>query len=194
MSLFYYDFETTGLNPYHSKIIEYCFVSQKGDIIESIVNPGVRFCDKIEMITNITNTMVLDKPSIEEKQQEISDFIGLYNSEYVYLVAHNNNNFDRFFFKNIYKTDNVMGPILNQKIRYIDSIHLAKYLLPDIRMFNLKYLCRKFGITPGTHRARDDTLALKQLYEILLRILAKKEDIEYENLIQNPRFVFDILY
>lgn len=194
MSLFYYDFETTGLNPYHSKIIEYCFVCPKGNILESLVNPCIMFSDKIVEITGITNTMVQSMPPIEEKKQEISDFINLFNREHVYLVAHNNSNFDRFFFKNIYKNDSVIGPILNQKIRYIDTIHLAKYLLPNTKTFNLKYLCKKFGILPGTHRARDDTLALKQLYEILLRILAKKEDIEYDKLIKNPKIVYDILY
>lgn len=194
MSLFYYDFETTGLNPYHARITEYCFVSPKGDILESLVNPGIMLSDQIVEITGITNTMVQDMPSISEKKQDISEFINLFNSEYVYLVAHNNSNFDRFFFKNIYKTDPVIGPILNQKIRYIDSIHLAKYLLPDTKTFNLKYLCKKFGITPGTHRARDDTIALKQLFEFLVRILGKKEDIEYDKLIKNPRLVYDILY
>ena len=194
MCLFYYDFETTGLNPYHSKIIEYCFISSKGNILESLVNPGIMFSDKIVEITGITNTMVQGMPTIEEKKQEISEFINLFNSEYVYLVAHNNSNFDRFFFKNIYKNDSVMGPILNQKIRYIDSIHLAKYLLPNTKTFNLKYLCKKFGIIPGTHRARDDTIALKMLFESLIHILSIKEDIEFDKLIQNPRVVYDILY
>jgi DNA polymerase-3 subunit alpha (Gram-positive type) len=194
MSLFYYDFETTGLNPYHEKIIEYSFIRQDNEAIQSLINPKAKFSDKIEMITQITNSMVEQAPTIEEKKDEITSFLNIYNSECVYLVAHNNSNFDRFFFKNIYKSDAVLGPILNTKVKYIDSIHLAKYLLPELKTFNLKFLCKKFNIVPGTHRAMDDTIALKLLFERLVWTLSFMKDIEYDKLIKNPQMIYDILY
>jgi DNA polymerase-3 subunit alpha (Gram-positive type) len=194
MSLFYYDFETTGLNPYHEKIIEYSFIRQDNEAIQSLINPKAKFSDKIEMITQITNSMVEQAPTIEEKKDEITSFLNIYNSECVYLVAHNNSNFDRFFFKNIYKSDAVLGPILNTKVKHIDSIHLAKYLLPELKTFNLKFLCKKFNIVPGTHRAMDDTIALKLLFERLVWTLSFMEDIEYAKLIKNPQMIYNILY
>ena len=194
MSIFYYDFETTGLNPYHCKVIEYCFMNHENESVESLINPKETLSPKIEMITQITNAMALVAPPMEEKLAEITTFLNLCNSECVYLVAHNNSGFDRFFFKNIYKNDRILAPILNTKVKHIDSIHLAKYLLPQLRTFNLKYLCKVFNIIPGTHRAKDDTIALKLLFEQLVKRLARQMEIEYETLITNPKMIYDILY
>ena len=54
--------------------------------------------------------MLKDKPFIEDKIDEIYDFIvDYYNNRcnidvpYIYLIAHNNNSFDMFFFKRIFK-------------------------------------------------------------------------------------------
>lgn len=190
----YFDFETTGLNPFHNKIIEYCFIDSTNKQLQSLINPGVEITDVIYNITKISNDMLKDKPSISNKKNDIIEFLNMCNTECVYLVAHNNNNFDRFFFKNIFKGDAVWEPILNEKIKYIDSIHLAKYLMPYQKMFNLKALCKYYSIVPGTHRAIDDTIALKKLFEKLVYILSQKEKIDYETLITNPKLIYNIIY
>ena len=190
----YYDFETTGLNPFHNKIIEYCFIDSRNNQLQSLINPGSEISDIISNITHISNDMLKDKPSINDKKNDIINFLNMCHNEYVYLVAHNNNNFDRFFFKNIFKEDSLWEPILNEKIRYIDTIHLAKYLMPNQKMFNLKALCKYYSIEPGTHRATDDTIALKQLFEKLVYILAQKIKIDYEILIKNPKMIYNIIY
>ena len=66
--MFYFDFETTGLNPFHSKIIEYCFMKHDGTFIESLINPGFNISDKIESVTHISNNELINKPSIEQKK------------------------------------------------------------------------------------------------------------------------------
>ena len=193
MSIYFVDFETTGLNPYHSSIIEYCFMDYNKSI-DSLINPGFKFQAKIEEITGITNKMVEESPRIENKKNEICEFLNIYNCDCIYLVAHNNSNFDRFFFKYIFKNDMVIGPILSSKVKYIDSIHLAKYLFPNVKSFNLKRLCNLFGIVPGEHRARSDTEALKNLFDRMLHILSQKINVDYNILLQNPKIIYDILY
>ena len=45
MSIIYYDFETTGLNQFHDKITEYCFLKENPsqDMIQSLVNPQKKY-------------------------------------------------------------------------------------------------------------------------------------------------------
>ena len=50
--LFYYDFETTGLNPFHNKIIEYCFIDSNNRQLQSLINPGFKINDVIKILTN----------------------------------------------------------------------------------------------------------------------------------------------
>ena len=87
-----------------------------------------------------------------------------------------------------------MKPILNNKVKYIDSIHLAKYVLPQLKTFNLAYLCRYFNIVPGTHRAHQDTLSLKLVFENLVRLLSQKENIDYKILMSSPHMIYNIIY
>ena len=40
----YFDFETTGLNPFHAKVIDYAFIQESSDkFVESLVNPKTKF-------------------------------------------------------------------------------------------------------------------------------------------------------
>ena len=44
MNTFVLDFETTGLNPFHNKIIEYAFLRETDkSYIECLINPKVKF-------------------------------------------------------------------------------------------------------------------------------------------------------
>ena len=90
----YYDFETTGLNPFHDKITEYCFLSQEGKILHGLIDPEVIISKRIIKITNITNELVKGKPKIWQELPKIVNFIkNSYKS--VYLIAHNNDGFDK---------------------------------------------------------------------------------------------------
>ena len=39
--IIFYDFETTGLNPFRHKIIEYAFMKDTDDYISSLINPEI---------------------------------------------------------------------------------------------------------------------------------------------------------
>lgn len=208
MMCIYYDFETTGLNPFSEKIIEYCFMKHSGESITSLVNPCNQIDSNIERITTITNQMLSNSPTITEKKNEITTFLNICTNESndLFLIAHNNANFDRFFFKNIYKNEilkNVISkPVTVDNINsvyrtnlfYIDTIHLAKYIFRNKKRYNLKVLCQICNIEPGKHRALSDTIAVKKLYESLVKTLSLLIEIDYNTLIQDPSIVYNIIY
>ena len=54
-SCLFYDFETTGLNPFHDNIIEYSFLGVAWGSISSLIHPKKMLSEKITKITNIKN-------------------------------------------------------------------------------------------------------------------------------------------
>ena len=100
----FYDLETTGLNPYHSKITEIAaqvyFI--QGNIIlggydnipiekySSLINPEIPIPEKIVKITGITDEMVSNKPTFESIVPKIVEAFCLDQICNVYFVAHNN--------------------------------------------------------------------------------------------------------
>ena len=203
----FYDFETTGLNPFHDKIIEYTFIKYWGHIkkstTSSLINPQEPLDDKITEITSITDEMLAGQPTINDNRQNIFNFVTEEqrneNSNNqtprqinTYMIAHNSHNFDRFFFNRIVNKDtNIQG---TYHIYHIDTCHLAKLLLPKMRSVSLKSLCKLFHITNGNHRSTGDTEALIKVYEKMIHMLSRKIGRESNDLFNNPQIVFDILY
>lgn len=205
--LFYFDFETTGLNPYHSKIIEYSFILEENcdyDIsqpekfednyyITNLVDPQTKYEKKITDITGIYPDDLEDKLPIQEHINIINEFImdDTYESTESYLVAHNCDAFDKLFLLNNFKNTE------NKKYKswkYIDTLHLAKKLLPDQKSYSLKNLCNHFNIQPGNHRALSDTIALRNLYHHLMEILSQEVNLSVEYLLDNSHIVYDYIY
>ena len=120
--IIFYDLETTGLNPYHSKIIEIAAllysVEQKKviDKFSSLINPGIPIPEKITKITKINDEMVIGKPSLDTVLKEFINFSRLNEECNIYFVAHNGDGFDKLFlrrwgaglalFNNHYKINN----------------------------------------------------------------------------------------
>ena len=75
--LIFFDFETTGLNMFHDKIIEYCFTDgyDTDKSIQSLIDPERKFEFIITKITGIYPDDLLGQPKIHEKISEIVDFI-----------------------------------------------------------------------------------------------------------------------
>jgi DNA polymerase III subunit alpha, Gram-positive type len=186
----FYDFETTGLNPFKNKIIEYAFLRIDNDSITELVNPETKFEHKITSITGIYPEDLEDKNTIEIEINNIVDFLDK-NRTQTYLVAHNNDGFDKWFLKeNLSRyTDTSYTQYM-----YIDTLILAKMLLPDLRSYSLKNLCEKFNINPGNHRALGDTEALKSLYLELIEILGEHMRVTNEYLLERPEIVYKYIY
>jgi DNA polymerase III alpha subunit (gram-positive type) len=199
--LIYFDFETTGLNPYHDKIIEYAFLidEQHGNetYIQSLVNPQTKMVKKITDITGIHPDMLENEKPIKTHIQKIYNFInGEYDitcmkTEKKYLVAHNALVFDRIF---LLESLSKLKKSSNQKISFdniyfIDSLLLARKLIPGLYSYSIKSLSKHFDVSNGTHRALDDVLALKKIFEHLLVLLSNDLGIAIQDLKENPHII-----
>lgn len=198
-SLVFYDFETTGLNPFHSQVIEYAFINDLQENLVSLVNPDRNIDEKITKITGIDDSMVKDETFIVAHKNTIFKFLENINKkkddgEYIYLIAHNNDGFDRFFFKRIFRSDPKQLEFINKKIRFIDSLLLAKLTLPYMRSYSLKTLAKMYGIQEGTHRSLSDTLTLKLVYMKLVNEYSKQLNMNFTDLYNNPDKIYDNIY
>lgn len=199
-SLVFYDFETTGLNPFHSNIIEYAFINDLEENLVSLVNPDRKIEEKITKITGIDDSMVKNETFIQNHRDIIFKYLknihdkNKTKQKYVYLIAHNNDNFDMFFFKRIFKENNSQLKFINDNIRFIDSLHLAKLVLPYMRSYSLKTLAKCYGIQEGTHRSLSDSITLKFVYMKLLNDYSKKIFKNFADLYGDPELVFNTIY
>ena len=91
-----FDIETTGLSPATDEIIELSAVKvSRGDIIDTfdtLIRPNRKIPRSATAINGITNDMVRDAPTLEQKLPAFLDFIRGYK-----LVGHNIHTFDTNF-------------------------------------------------------------------------------------------------
>lgn len=194
--LVFFDFETTGLNPYHEKIIEYAFLKGEGnkeEYIDSLVNPIKKFDKKVTDITGIHPDMLEKKEVIDTHIDNISDFIfhketntatNFNKLNEIYLVAHNCYGFDKIFF------ERMMHNKMRNNVLYIDTLVLAKKLLPNRTSYSLSALAKTYNVPEGNHRALSDTTSLRDIYNILLMELAKKKKLTPEYFKMHPEHVY----
>lgn len=162
------DIETTGLDCNKDKIIEIgaCKIRNK-EIIEefsSLVNPGIDIPKEIEELTGITNEMVAESPDIKTVLKQFIEFCDDYT-----LVAHNAK-FDIGFINNATKENGIkFNP------RYIDTLPLARFLLPEYRCHKLSVLCRELEIeNDSEHRAASDAEATAKILVKFFGMLEEK--------------------
>lgn len=195
--IIYFDFETTGLNIYHDRIIEYAFVEEdRSDSVEtpshilgSLVNPGIKFEKKITEITGIHPDQLEDKEPIEKHKDNIMSFITSDHRQYTtddkYFVGHNCVSFDQFFLKRIFPKEH--------RWKFVDTLLLAKKLMPEHAGFSQSNLAKHFNIENGGHRATSDTICVRKLYHKLLEILASKTTKSVDYYLKNPENVLDYI-
>lgn len=152
------DLETSGLNSSSDKIIEIGMVKVlDGEIAEqyaTLLNPQEKLSARITQLTGITDDMVCTQPVIAEKIEEIVAFIGE-----LPLLGHNII-FDYSFLKKACVNHNISFERMG-----IDTLKIARRLLPEVEHKNLDYLCAHFHINPGnSHRALDDAMSAHQLF------------------------------
>ncbi len=168
-----FDTETTGLSAYENELIEIAGVKMKaGEVIDtfaSLIRPSVAIPEKITEITNITNEMVRDQPTVQEVLPKFYEF-----AKGCILVAHNAE-FDMSFLKEQCKRLN--HPAFDQPV--IDTLALARTLLPEDRNHRLKTLTQKFNVKlTQHHRALADSEATGRVFYHLLELADKKYGVE----------------
>ena len=162
------DIETTGLDCNKDKIIEIaaCKIRNK-DIIDefsSLVNPGIDIPKEIEELTGISNEMVAESPDIKTVLKQFIKFC-----DDCTLVAHNAK-FDIGFINNATKENGI-----NFNPHYIDTLALARFLLPEYRCHKLSVLCRELEIeNDSEHRAASDAKATAKILVKFFGMLEEK--------------------
>ena len=171
------DIETTGGSPRHERITEIAIYIFDGEKIlreyTTLVNPDRSIPYFITGLTGITNEMVADAPMFFEVARDIVEI-----TEGMTFVAHNAR-FDYSFIRQEFKN---LGYNFNRKV--LDTVSLARKLLPGHKSYSLGKLCNDLDIKiNGRHRAAGDALATVELFRILLE--AEKE--QDKELIKNAR-------
>ena len=186
MNVFFIDFETTGLNPYHDEIIEFA-IKQKDteNFVSNVVRPNKTkvIPPKITEITNITNDMVFSNLSVNSMNACELIFTFLkenYSGEgFIYLIAHNGIPFDFVILKTLMKTyaNNIHKDIKNIDlfdiypiIKFIDSLDVSRKLVKNLDSYSQRNLCRVFNVVQeNAHRAYGDVEDLNKVYNAIIK-------------------------
>ena len=133
-------------------------VNQNIDEFSSLINPEKNIPYYITGITGITNEMVDDAPKFYEIAKDIVEI-----TENCIIVGHNIN-FDYNFIKQEFKNLGYQW----QRER-IDTIKLARKLIPGHKSYSLGKICPELGINNNArHRAAGDALATLELFKLLI--------------------------
>lgn len=160
-----FDLETTGFSPTQNRIIEIGAVKvENGEITDrfsTFVNPQVPIPFRIEQLTSINDNMVMDAPTIEEVLPKFLDFIGD-----AVLAAHNAS-FDVSFIE-----ENMRRQGLWRDFTYVDTVALARVLLPQLNRFKLDTVAKALHVQlQHHHRAVDDAECTAGIYLKFMEML-----------------------
>ena len=153
-----FDLETTGFSPETNRIIEIGAVKvQNGKIVDkfsTFVNPQVPIPFRIEQLTSINDSMVIDAPVIADILPEFMKFC-----EGCVLVAHNADFDMSFIKKNCQRLDIPCKPTI------VDTVALARVLLPNLNRFKLDTVAKALGVSlENHHRAVDDAGCTAEIF------------------------------
>ena len=139
-----FDIETTGFSPLNNRIIEIGAVKVERGVItdkfSSFVNPDVPIPFRIEQLTGINDNMVLTAPKIDKVLPEFLAFC-----EGASLVAHNASFDVSFIARNV----ELLG--LEFEPTVLDTVTLARLLLPQLNRYKLDTVAKALGAVSYTH-------------------------------------------
>lgn len=163
-----FDIETTGFSPKVNKIIEIGAVKVVGgQIVEkfsTFVNPQVPIPFRIEELTSIKDDMVVGSPTIDIILPQFVSFC-----KDCIMVAHNAD-FDMSF---ILKNCEDLG--IDFSPTYVDTVALARILLPALNRFKLDTVAKAVGVPlDNHHRAVDDAGCTAEIFVKFLPMLKER--------------------
>lgn len=147
------DVETTGLNPARDKVLEIGAARiQGGKVCETygtLINTGMPIPWRIQELTGITDEMQKAGKKTETAIREFVEFCG------DLPVLGHNVQFDFGFLK-----QTAVNHGLTFEKQALDTLKIARRVLPDIPSRTLPAMCSHYQVDPGqSHRALDDALA-----------------------------------
>ena len=157
------DLETTGLSPAEDRILEIGAVRVEGGRIreryETLLNPGIRISPRIQELTGITDEMAAGGKDTRTAVAELVEFC-----KGLPLLGHN------ILFDYSFVKKNAVNFGLEFEKNGIDTLKIARKLLPGAEHKSLTALCCRYGIAhERAHRAVDDACAAMELYHHLAR-------------------------
>ncbi len=163
-----FDLETTGFSPENNRIIEIGAVKVQGgkitDKFSTFVNPQVPIPFRIEQLTSINDSMVIDAPPIEQILPQFMEFC-----EGCVMVAHNAD-FDMSFIKK-----NCMRQGMECRPTIVDTVGLARILLPNLNRFKLDTVAKALGVSlDNHHRAVDDAGCTAEIFVKFIDMLKSR--------------------
>ena len=164
-----FDIETTGFSSIRDRIIEIGAVKVvNGEIVDrfsTFVNPERPIPFEITSLTGITDEMVMGAPAIGTVLPQFLEFAG----DGV-LVAHNAG-FDVGFIE-----QNCREQGLNDRFIYVDTVALARVLLPTLSKYKLNIVAKALNISlENHHRAVDDAGATAEIFVKFVEMLKKDQ-------------------
>ncbi len=166
-----FDLETTGFSPIYNKIIEIGAVKvENGHVVDSFsefVNPEVPIPFKIENLTGITDSMVIDAKTIEDVLPRFLEFC-----EGCIMVAHNAD-FDMSFIE-----ENAERLGIEVEKTVADTVSLARVLLPTLNRYKLDTVAKALGVSlQNHHRAVDDARCTGDIFMKFIEMLKERDAI-----------------
>jgi len=167
-----FDVETTGLSHLDGdRIIEIAAVKVKnGQVIDkfySLINPQRLIPSQATQVNNITDEMVITAPVAAKILPQMIHFIG------GACVTGHNVKFDLNFL--CYELA-LIGRRLNDQTPAIDTLKMARDLLPYLSNHKLAYLARSLGVVVNqTHRAMADVELTVAVFLRLLQMATDKD-------------------
>ena len=164
-----FDIETTGFSAVTDRIIEIGAVKVEDgkitDKFSTFVNPKRPIPFRITELTSITDEMVIDSPDIETILPQFIEFIGD-----AVLVAHNAS-FDVGFIE-----QNCKRQKIEADFTYVDTVALARVLLPALNRFKLDTVAKALNISlENHHRAVDDAGCTAEIFVKFVQMLKERE-------------------
>ncbi len=167
-----FDVETTGLSPIDGdRIVEIAAVKVKGikvvDKFYSLVNPQRSMPSQATLVNNITQEMLTTAPVAADILPHMIHFIG------GACVAGHNVRFDLNFL--CYELA-LVGRRLNDRTPAVDTLKMARDLLPYLSNHKLAYLARSLGVVVDqTHRAMADVELTVAVFLRLMEMAGDKD-------------------
>ena len=170
------DLEMTGLSAKNDKIIEIGAARVRGgeivDTISTLVNPKQHIPQRVQELTGITDSDVENAADMDVAVDNLLDFIG------DDIILGQNVTFDYSFLKQW---------AVNHKRTL--SLKIARKCLPAEQSKKLEDLCEYFDVSrENAHRALDDAIETKQIFEKLLALMDEKgEPVESKPLVYKAK-------
>lgn len=169
------DFETTGLGPRESRVLEVGITKITGageilDSYETLINPDNEPVGATH-IHGITREMVAKAPTFREIAAEILNYI-----DGTVLTAHNAPFDIPFLREELIRAEKPHNPIPS-----LCTLKLSRRHIKEIRSHSLSALCEYLGITNSlSHSAAADAFAAAQLLAYMLKEYAVAETVSPE--------------